>query len=79
MTDLQNKIYKLILKRELLTVQSVAEVIQIPETEARKHLNELADHRLIKPCWVMDFKKGKHVRAFRSPIFEENESYGKNE
>lgn len=71
MTDQQKEIYKLILKREVMTVQSIVVLLKIPEAQAYADLEFLANKDFIETRMVTDFRwPDERVKTYCSPLFD---------
>ena len=72
MTDQQKQIYSLILKKDVMTLRSVVAVLKISEEQAQMDLEDLVDKGLIKYRFIFDFYSGGMVKAYRSPLAEDD-------
>jgi len=72
MTDQQNKIYKIILKREVMTAKAVGTALGISEEQAYADLELLERKKLVDTAMITDFRDQQHrVKVYRSPLFED--------
>ena len=72
MTEQQKKIYNLILKREVMTVNSIVTLLKITESQAYADLEFLADKDFVDTRMVQDFRyPDQRVKTYCSPLFEE--------
>ncbi len=55
-----------------MTVQTIKKTLGISEDLIQLELDNLVDRRLIKTCMITDFISGRMVRAYKSPLADED-------
>ena len=72
MTDQQKQVYSLILKKDIMTVNAIAKVLKIPEEEVQTAADFLVERQLIRNRLIQDFQSGRMVKAYRSPLADDD-------
>ncbi len=72
MTDQQKQVYSLILKKDIMTVGAITKVLKIPEEEVQSAVEFLVEKQLIRNRLIPDFHSGRMVKAYRSPLADDD-------